>query len=680
MHRWLILILLTLVACQTGRETALQISSPDKSIVLSLALENGSPVYQVSVDGKTLIRPSSLGIALRNQPDFSGPYKLVDHELNAVNESWETVWGQEKHISNHFNGMKILLQESSSTQRYINLHFRAFNDGIAFRYEIPRQAGIDSLFITEERTEFKFSSDAEAWWNEGTYLFDTPEQLYYHTNLSSIDSANTPVTCKTEDGLYISIHEANLTDYAGMILEKDTADPLKFYTSLVPWPDGDKVKTRTPLLTPWRTITIGRNAADLLRSRMILNLNEPNILSDVSWIKPMKYIGIWWGMHINKYTWTQGDRHGATTENTMAYIDFAAKNNIQGVLTEGWNQGWEDWGQDDALNLTTPYDDFDIEAVTKYARDNGVSFIGHHETTANVRSYERQLEDAFAFYADLGIRAVKTGYVGPIKPAGQYHYGQWMVQHFRRVVETAARYNITLDVHEPVKGTGIERTWPNMMTREGGRGQEYNAWSEGNPPNHTTILPFTRLLAGPMDYTPGIFDITFDGYKPENRVHSTLAKQLALMVVLYSPLQMAADLPENYQGQPAFQFVRDLATDWEETRILSAEIGEEVTIARKWQDEWFIGSITNEVARELAFPLSEMIQDSVVAECYADTKASDFKTSPTTIMIASYLATPGDSIKVRLAPGGGLAIRLRPMNANDYSLPLVFNLHSDQLK
>ncbi len=679
MNRWFILVVIAIAACSTEKKlTRQEITSPDTRIQFALILDQGMPKYTVHVDGEPLIKPSALGFQFRNQSELSGSFELIKSDTLELEETWEPVWGQENSIHSHSNLLSVKLKELSSPQRQLILHFRLFNDGVAIRYEIPVQEGLDSLFITNELTEFQFAENGKAWWIPGAHKFDTYEKLHNKSLLSEVDSANTPFTFVTEKNRYVSIHEANLTSYAGMTLKRSDEDSLTFLSALVPWPDGDKVKTTAPLKSPWRTITIGESAADLLRSRMILNLNEPNKLTDVSWIKPMKYIGMWWGIHINKYTWVQGDRHGATTENARDYIDFAADNNIQGVLFEGWNKGWERWGQDDALELTKPYDDFDIDWISNYAREKGVSLIGHHETTANVISYEQQLETAYAYYSKLGVPAVKTGYVGDIKPPGQLHYGQWMVEHYRRVIEMAAKYQISLDVHEPIKGTGIERTWPNMMTREGARGLEYNAWSEGNPPNHTTILPFTRLLAGPMDYTPGIFDITFERYKKENRVHTTLAKQLALMVVLYSPVQMAADLPENYANHPAFQFIRDLVTDWDETRILRAEIGEEVTIARRQGDEWFIGSITNERPRELEILLSILVNRNMVAECYVDGPAAHWDSNPTSVHVGYYLATQMDKIRINLASGGGFAVRLRPATPADRELPHISKLIQDQ--
>ena len=671
MNKSLILIILFLSSCQPENLQSILVSSPDDKIQVELTLDQGLPAYAIRVDGKVLIKPSELGYRFREQPDLVGPFHLLNSKTEIIEEHWEPVWGQEKLIHSLSRSIKLEMREQLAPHRQLNLYFRVFNGGVAFRYEIPQQVGLDSLFILEELSAFRFARDGKAWWIPGSHAYDSYEQLHKVSRLTEVDSANTPLTYVSDDEFYISIHEANLTDYAGMTVKRSESDSLNFLTSLVPWPDGDRVKASAPMVSPWRTICIGRSATDLLRSRMILNLNEPNQLSDYSWIKPMKYMGIWWGMHINKYTWIQGERHGATTENIKRYIDFASEHGIQGVLAEGWNKGWEKWGQAGALQFTEPYDDFDMGAVVEYAKGKNVTFIGHHETTANVASYERQLESAFAYYDSLGVSAIKTGYVGAIQPQGQFHYGQWMVQHFRKVVKLAARHHISLNVHEPVKGTGIERTWPNMMTREGGRGQEWNAWSAGNPPNHTTILPFTRLLAGPMDYTPGIFDLRFDRYKPGNRVHSTLAKQLALMVVLYSPLQMAADLPENYENQPAFQFIKDLEVDWDESLYLDGVIGELVIIARRHENEWFLGAITNGESREVEIPMNLMIPDKQIAECYVDTENAHYDSNPYPIWIGSYEVSPSDTLKARLAPGGGMAIRLRPLTEREADQELV---------
>jgi alpha-glucosidase len=489
---------------------------------------------------------------------------------------------------------------------------------------------------------------------------------------------------ETADGLFLSIHEADLTDYASMTLAGSEDDTL--LCDLVPWSDGVKVKASTPHRTPWRTIQIAENAGDLITSYLILNLNEPNVLGDVSWVQPGKYVGIWWGMHIDKYTWRSGDRHGATTERAKRYIDFAAEHGFPRVLVEGWNEGWDGvWTKEgDRFSFTTPVDDFDVEAVSAYAAARGIKLVGHHETSAAVDNYERQLEDAFAYYRSLGIDTVKTGYTGWGREierrdeegnliGTEWHHGQYMVRHYRGVVETAAKYHIMLDVHEPIKDTGTRRTYPNMMTREGARGQEYNAWSiEGsNPPGHTTILPFTRMLAGPFDFTPGIFDLLFEEYRPDNRVNTTLAKQLALYVVMYSPLHMAADLPENYGDHPAFQFILDVPVDWQETRVLHARIGDYVTIARQDRDseDWYVGSITDEDGRTLEMPLTFLEPGrEYVAEVYADGADADWESNPLGIQVYEMSVDRDTILKLRLAPGGGQAIRLRPATEDEAGL------------
>ncbi|MCF7824542.1 MAG: glycoside hydrolase family 97 protein [Candidatus Marinimicrobia bacterium] len=675
---YLFTAILLIFSCKPETGNQFSISSPNGSITLSLNLEAGKPTYSVMVDGVPLIRPSALGYQLRGIPDLVGPFSVRQKAENEIEETWSPVWGQEKQIYSHSNQLKVELVENRSPNRSMNLFFRVFDDGIGFRYEIPDQEGLDSLFISSELTEFNFAENANCWWIPADY--NSYEKVYTRSLLGDLlDSLHTPLTMETPKGHFISIHEANLTNYPSMTLKPSADDSLKLICDLVPWPDGDKVKAQVPMLSPWRTIMIGSDARDLLASRLILNLNEPNRLDDVSWIKPMKYIGIWWGLHIGKETWVQGEHHGATTENTKRYIDFAAENSIQGVLVEGWNHDWERYGQDRAFKFTQPYDDFDIAEITRYAKLKHVSLIGHHETGGEAPYYDEQLEDAFAFCRKYGISAVKTGYARTsIEPIGETHHGQWMVQHYRRVVEMAAKYKVALNVHEPVKPTGLSRTWPHMMSREGARGMEWNAWSEGNPPSHTCILPFTRLLAGPLDYTPGIFDLEFNQFKPDNRVHTTLAKQLALMVVIYSPLQMAADLIENYEGQPAFQFVRDLNIDWDETRYLKAEIGEQVAIARRHGEEWFLGAITNEKERDLRLPLDEILDSVMVAECYTDAGNTNWESNPYPMLIKSYLASPSDTLRVKMAPGGGLAIRFRPLHAHKDKFPSITDLRRDQ--
>jgi alpha-glucosidase len=577
----------------------------------------------------------------------------------SLDETWKPVWGQRSEIRNKHNELKVSLREEKAPHRRVNITFRVFNDGLGFRYEFPDQDTLKDFEIMSEETQFAFAGDHEAWWTPAD--FDSYEHLYTEGHVSDIKAANTPLTMKTEDGLYIAIHEADLTDYAGMMLARAKGPMLGLVSSLVPWPDGSRVKGTTPLRTPWRTIQIATWPGGLVESDLILNLNELSVIEDTSWIKPMKYIGIWWGMHIDKYTWHTGERHGATTENAMRYIDFAARHGIPAVLIEGWNTGWDRWGQEGAYDYVTPYPDFDLEKVVDYAAGKGVVIIGHHETGGDVPGYEGRLDEAFTLYKNLGIPAVKTGYAGSIFPKGYHHHGQWMVRHYRMVVEKAARYGLMLDVHEPIKDTGISRTYPNMMTREGARGTEYNAWETGNPPEHMTILPFTRMLAGPLDYTPGIFDLTFEEYKPNNRVYSTLANQLALMVVLYSPLQMAADLIENYEGHPAFTFFETVPVDWDETRVVNGEIGDYITVARRSGAEWYMGSITDESARVLTIGLTFLEPgETYIARIYADAPDADFRTNPTAYEIREQEVTREDILTVELAPGGGQAIALIP--------------------
>ncbi len=681
----LILLLLLFTQCKQGVEESLYVSSPDGEITVTLSLEDGVPYYQVNRSGKNIIKPSKLGFIFKDAAPLNQNLTQIGIQKSSFDETWFQPWGEVKEIRNHYNELRVQLEETTETPRKMNLVFRVYDYGLGFRYELPEQNHLNDFQIMDEETEFAMTGDHQAWWIPA-YQRERYEYLYKKSPISSIPNdtiraVHTPLTIETADGLFLSIHEANLTNYASMTLAGFKNNTL--LCDLVPWSDGVKVKASTPLQTPWRTIQIAESAGDLITSYLILNLNEPNKLGDVSWIKPEKYIGIWWGMHIGKYTWGSGKKHGATTENTKAYIDFAAKYGFPGVLVEGWNVGWDgDWTQNGELfNFTTPYEDFDIKELSAYAASKGIQIIGHHETGASVINYERQMEDAFEYYRKLGIDKVKTGYVGwgqGIKRIDEndnsiqmeWHHGQYMVRHYRKVVETAAKYHIMLDAHEPIKDTGIRRTYPNMMTREGARGQEYNAWGPdgGNPPDHTTILPFTRLLAGPMDFTPGIFDLILKETRPNNRVNTTLAKQLALYVVLYSPLQMAADLPENYEDQPAFQFILDVPADWQDTKVIHAQIGDYITIARQDRnsEDWYIGSITDEEDRVLELPLGFLEPArKYVAEVYRDGKMADWISNPYDIEIKKVLVDIETILSLRLAAGGGQAIRLTPATAED---------------
>lgn len=644
------------------------LTSPDDSIKVIFFLDEGIPHYAVKKGNIEVISKSKMGFEIKDS-DFDR-FKLIAVQQESFDETWQTVWGENKFIRNHYNAMTIRLQALENMEKGLEIFFRAYNDGIGFRFKVTGNGG-DSLFVMAENSEFNLAGNFLSWWIPQD--FDSYERSYRTTDYAELKAVNTPVSLKSKErGYYLSIHEANLTNYAGMTLEKKGEGLI---SALVPWPDGTKVKATYPLLTPWRTVQIGNRAGDLMESNLIVNLNEPNKIEDPSWITTGKYIGIWWGMHLDKNTWYAGPKHGATTENAKKMIDFAAKHDISGLLIEGWNIGWEGFGsRETAQNYTTPYADMDLPAVVKYGKSKGVNIIGHHETAANVLNYINQMEAAFDYYEGLGIPAVKTGYVGKIIPKGQYHHGQWLVNHYRDVVKLAAKHKIMVDVHEPIKPTGIRRTWPNMMTREGGRGMEYNAWSEGNPPEHTLILPFTRLLGGPMDYTPGIFDITFDQYKPNNRVYTTLAKQLAYYVTLYSPWQMAADLIENYENNPAFDFIDAVHTTWDFSKVLEAEIGDYLIMVRQKGNEWFLGAMTDEQGRDFQIDLSFLeASETYIAHIFADGKGTNWQSNPTEIEIGRYLVTAKDSIHIVMSPAGGQAIRFTKCDDSDIQPIRIFN-------
>ncbi|MCB0289563.1 MAG: glycoside hydrolase family 97 protein [Calditrichaeota bacterium] len=674
------LILITLFLAGTLAGQTLSVASPGNILQVTFTLEDGAPSYQVLRFGREVIRPSRLGFMLKQAPHFDRGFSLVSSDKKSVDETWIQPWGEKKDIRNHYRELRVDLAGSGKPARKMTLVFRVFDDGVGFRYEIPEQPGLNQFEIMDELSEFSFTGDHTAWWIPA-YQWNRYEYLYSRTPLSAIDTVHTPLTLETANGLHLSIHEAALTDYASMTLAR--IDSFRLKADLVPWSDGVKVKTAAPMKTPWRTIQIADNPGDLITAYLILNLNEPNKLGDVSWVKPGKYVGIWWEMHLNTATWGSGEKHGATTENAKRYIDFAAKYGFDGVLVEGWNLGWDgDWIKNgDKFNFLTPYDDFDIKEVTRYAAEKGVRLIGHHETGGGIANYERQMGDAFAMYERLGVKAVKTGYVRHgreierLDENGQvqleWHHGQYMVRHYRKAVIEAAKHHIMIDAHEPIKDTGIRRTYPNMMTREGARGQEFNAWGEnhGNPPEHTTILPFTRLLGGPMDFTPGIFDLLFEEARPDNRVNTTLTKQLALYVVLYSPLHMAADLPENYEARPEpFQFIRDVPTDWEDTRVLNASIGNYLTVVRKDRNsaDWYLGSISDAEGRVLHAPLNFLAPgQTYLAEIYRDGPSGNWQDNPYDVEIVKMLVDNAATLTLRLAAGGGQAIRFTPATEAD---------------
>lgn len=648
-----------------GAGAQLKAKSPSGALQLSFKLDKGRPTYSLLRGGKVVIAPSGLGFTFKNMPAMTGGMVVEGSSLRAINERWEQPWGECRWVENRCSELMVKLREKAGLKRSMSVIFRVFDDGLGFRYSFDRQPNVDSLIIASEETEFALPTADKAWWTpvhgENSYYESIPR----HTTMAAIDTANTPATIETRDGLFLAFHEANLTDYASMTLLNVGNGKLR--SELVPWRNGVKVYARAPFSTPWRTVIVADKPGDLITSNIMLNLNEPCALKDISWVKPGKYVGVWWGMHVNKYTWGQGPKHGATTENVKRYIDFAAENGFVGVLVEGWNEGWDyDWSQEGyRFSFTKAYPDFDLKEVCRYAASKGVKLIGHHETGGFAANYERQLSDAFKLYQENGVNSVKTGYVNKYIDGKEWHDSQYAVRHYRKVFEEAAKYGIMIDNHEPVKPTGLCRTYPNFMTQEGGRGQEYDAWSQdgGNPPSYTTVIPFTRMLAGPFDFTPGTFNFKNTGLAG-TRVQTTLAKQLAMMVVIYSPLQMASDLPESYEGQPAFQFIKDVPCDWEATKVLNGAIGQYITIARKDRnaDGWYVGSITNEDGRTLSIPLSFLDKGKrYVAQVYADGADADWKTNPSAIAITTQQVDAQSTLTLKLAKGGGAAVRIVPV-------------------
>nr|WKN39926.1 glycoside hydrolase family 97 protein [Tunicatimonas sp. TK19036] len=675
------------------------ISSPSKNITIHFTLqEDGSPTYSVVHQNKTIIAPSSLGFELQNQSPLVKNFEVIDTQTHSEDETWEMPWGEQREVRNQYNELVVQLRETTEPHRGLHLYFRAYDDGIAFRYHLPEQNGVEDIVIMNERTQFTLTDNHTCWWMPGDW--DIYEHLFNTTAFTEIDAiakrnhpnlnatyipenaVNTPITMRTKDGLHLSFHEAALINYTDMTLRIDPEN-LRMESALVGSDRlGYKVMRKLPFSTPWRTIQISEDAPGLIESKLILNLNEPNKLGDVSWVQPMKYVGIWWEMHLGISTWdmeaTQdmvaathqkvlAQKHGATTENAKRYIDFAAENNIKGLLVEGWNTGWNHWiGFDDregVFDFVTPYPDYDLEEVVRYGKEKGVELIMHHETSAAPRTYEQQMDAAYSLMQSLNIASVKTGYVGPIIPDGEYHHGQWMVNHYHKSVTKAAEYQVAVNIHEPIKDTGLRRTYPNLISREGLRGQEFNAWAldGGNPPEHLSIIAFTRMLGGPIDFTPGIFNIKLEPYSDTNQVNTTLAHQLALYVVIYSPVQMAADLIESYQDHPAFQFIRDVGVDWEQTKVLNGEVGDFVTIARQEREtgHWFVGGITDEEARDLTITFSFLDEDqSYEATLYRDGDSAHWDDNPGSYAIEKIEVDATTTRTIHLAPGGGFAMSL----------------------
>ena len=630
-----------------------KVTSPDGKIILEVGLDKSKIYYKVSKEGKSILDKSFLGFDLKDgslKDNLS--VKNITH--SKFDETWKQPWGEEIEVRNHYNEMKVLVKDNSKLSREFIIDFKVYDDGFGFRYEFPKQKNLNEFVIMDELTEFNFPEDHKIW--SIPYNTEFYEGLFNSNPISKLDTVATPLTMETKSGLFLTVHQANLTDYASMNLAK-VGNSTKLKSYLTPWATGEKVFAKAPFNTPWRTMIIANSAGDLMLSRLMLNLNEPNKLGDVSWIKPGRYIGIWWAIHMEKYTWKAGPTHGAKTENVLRYIDFAAKHKFSGVLVEGWNKGWEDWKD---FKFTEPYPDFDIKKITDYAKSKNVTLIGHHETAGNTVNYENQMSDAFAYYKKYGVDVVKTGYVGGKLDGKQPHSSQYGVRHYRKVIEEAAKHKIMIDNHEPVMPTGLQRTLPNLMTQEGVRGQEWDAWSKdgGNPPEHTTIIPFTRGLAGPIDFTPGTFNFT-NPVLPNTKVHTTLAKQLALSVVIYSPLQMASDMIENYENNPAFEFITSCPTDWSKTVVPDAKIGEFVTIARrdKTTDNWFLGSITNKEARTVKLDLKFLDPNKrYKAKIFRDGKGADYETNPYPIIIEEKEVDSKTILSVDLVRSGGVAI------------------------
>ena len=643
------------------------VASPGKVLVVSLRVDNdGRPEYRIDRNQQAIVDWSRLGFILADAPKLERNFTVGEVTQRSFDDTWEQPWGERRYVRDHGTEMRATLRERSGRQLIVV--FRVFDDGVGFRYEFPDQPQLKQVNIIDELTEFAIAQPATAWWIPGGE-WNRDEYLYGKTPLAEVSVAHTPVTLKLADGVHVAIHEAAVVDYSTMWLRRVTGQRLK--TLLWPSASGPKVTRTAPFSTPWRTLQIAADAPGVYMSDLILNLNEPNKLGDVSWVHPFKYVGIWWEMHLGTRTWASGPKHGATTAETKRYIDFAAANGFRGVLVEGWNKGWDgDWfARGDEFSFTEPYPDFDIVALAAYAKKKGVHLIGHHETAGNIANYEKQLGPALDLYQKLGIDAVKTGYVADaggiqaLEADGRIHFewhdGQVMSNHHLLVVTEAAKRHISVDAHEPIKDTGLRRTYPNWVSREAARGMEYNAWGDPvNPPEHECNLVFTRLLGGPMDFTPGVLTLRGSGGR---RIQSTIAKQLALYVVIYSPIQMAADLPENYaRFAKPFQFIKDVPVDWADTRVLNGEVGDYVTFARKDRnsDDWYLGSISDEQARTLTVPLGFLDHGRTYsATIYRDGADAGFEGNPASIEIETRAVTNKDTLTLKLAPGGGQAIR-----------------------
>lgn len=686
---------------------AQDLRSPDGNLQMQFSVANGVPAYTLDFKGKKVVQPSRLGFELMRRPHLLDSFQIIGTSTASVDSTWQPVWGEESRIRENYNELLVQLKQMK-TDRLMNIRFRLFDDGLGFRYEFPQQRSLVYFVIKEERTQFAMTGDHTAWWIAGDY--DTQEYDYTRSKLSEIRSLHkgsisenasqtpfsptgvqTALMLKTADGVYMNLHEAALVDYPAMHLNLDDKT-MVFQSWLTPDKQGAKGYMQSPRTSPWRTVMVADDARKILASRLIYNLNEPSKIADPSWIKPIKYVGVWWEMITGKSAWSYTDefpaiqigvtdysaakphgRHGANTAHVKELIDFAAQHGFDAVLVEGWNIGWEDWfgnSKDYVFDFVTPYPDFDVKGIQQYAASKGVKMIMHHETSSSVRNYERHIDTAYKFMKEHGYDAVKSGYVGNILPRGEHHYSQWIINHYLYAIQKAAEYKIMVNAHEAVRPTGLARTWPNLIGNESARGTEFQAFG-GSKPNHVTVLPFTRLQGGPMDYTPGVFEMDISKLNPQNnsRVNSTLANQLALYVTMYSPLQMAADLPENYMRFPdAFQFIKDVAVDWEISKYLEAEPGEFITVARKEKggNRWFVGNVNGEKPRVSDFVFDFLENDKqYVATIYADSPTANYKTNPQAYIIRKALVTSKSRLRQLSVAAGGFAISIVEANAGN---------------
>lgn len=660
MRRILLCALMCLCINVLGVARDVVVSSPDGALTVTMGVDNGQAWYRVDRGSEPVIGRSALGLSIKDA-DLQGGVGMGKALRASLDETWSQPWGEDAQVRNHYNQVTVRLHERRGAKRYIDVVCRAYDDGVALRYEFPRQPGLQDFVIIDELTQFALPTDAPTW--SIPALTPYYEGIYTREPVSRKGNMSGPVAIEAGDSLYLAIMDANLTDYATMNFSHD-GTVLK--ADLVPWQNGDKVRVGDTRVSPWRAIIIGRRPADILLSRLPLNLNEPCRIQDTSWIKPTKYVGIWWALQKQRWTWSQGPRHGATTDNTKRYIDFAARHGLGGVLVEGWNYGWDtDWTRHgDEFSFTKAYPDYDLEGLCRYAAERGVRIIAHNETGGAARNYEDQIEDAYRLYESLGINTVKTGYVNAHFYNGELQHSQWGIRHFRKVIETAARHHLMIVNHEGAMPSGLQRTWPNLIATESMRGQEYNAFDRqgGNPPYHECILPFTRGLGGPMDFTPGIFDYRNDSV-PGTRPQTTLAHQLAEYVVIYSPGHMAADQIENYEHQPAFKFIEDVPTNWERTLVPHAAMGQYVTYVRQERgtDNWYVGSVTDDQARDLALSLDFLSPGKrYQAIIYEDGPDADYRDNPYPMTIRRLEVGSDTVLRLHLAPGGGAAIQILP--------------------